>query len=86
MKTLVEQFPAQLSKALEIGRSAKLKAAKNEIRNVLITGLGGSGIGGTIVAMARCEATIIKNPAAGGPLNNSHGFQEMVSSSAQPPA
>ena len=50
MKTLVEQFPAQLSKALEIGRSAKLKTAKNEIRNVLITGLGGSGIGGTIVS------------------------------------
>lgn len=50
MKTLVEQFPSQLSKAIEIGRSAKLQAAKNEIRNVLITGLGGSGIGGTIVS------------------------------------
>jgi glucose/mannose-6-phosphate isomerase len=50
MKTLVEQFPSQLSKAIEIGRSAKLRAAKNEIRNVLITGLGGSGIGGTIIS------------------------------------
>ncbi len=50
MKTLVEQFPSQLSKAIEIGRSAKLTAAKNEIRNVLVTGLGGSGIGGTIVS------------------------------------
>jgi glucose/mannose-6-phosphate isomerase len=50
MKTLVEQFPSQLNKAIEIGRSAKLNAAKNDIRNVLITGLGGSGIGGTIIS------------------------------------
>lgn len=50
MKTLVKDFPAQLSKAVQIARAAKLTPAKNEIRNVLITGLGGSGIGGTIVS------------------------------------
>lgn len=50
MRTLVEQFPAQLEKALEIGRAAKLSTAKNKVQNVLITGLGGSGIGGTIIS------------------------------------
>jgi len=49
MKTLIENFPNQLSEALQIAQAAKLSAGKN-ISNVLITGLGGSGIGGTIVA------------------------------------
>lgn len=50
MKTLIEQFPSQLTKAIEIGSKAKFSAQKNTVKNVLITGLGGSGIGGTIVA------------------------------------
>lgn len=49
MKNLVENFPNQLAKALQIAQNAKIAAGKN-IQNVLITGLGGSGIGGTIVA------------------------------------
>lgn len=61
MKTLVKDFPGQLSKAVEIARAAKLSPAKNEIHNVLITGLGGSGIGGTIVselAFPECKAPV----------------------------
>ncbi|MAX81909.1 MAG: bifunctional phosphoglucose/phosphomannose isomerase [Crocinitomicaceae bacterium] len=50
MKSLIQAFPQQLSEALSIGKGAELRPAKNEIRNVLITGLGGSGIGGSIVA------------------------------------
>jgi glucose/mannose-6-phosphate isomerase len=49
MKTLVQNFPAQLTEAIAIGKAAKLKPATTEIRNVLICGLGGSGIGGSIV-------------------------------------
>ena len=49
MKTLVENFPNQLAEALQIAQASKVTAGKN-ISNVLITGLGGSGIGGTIVA------------------------------------
>lgn len=49
MKNLVENFPNQLKEALQIAQSAKISAGKN-IQNVLITGLGGSGIGGTIVS------------------------------------
>jgi glucose/mannose-6-phosphate isomerase len=49
MKNLVQNFPKQLSEALQISGAAKISAGKN-IQNVLITGLGGSGIGGTIAA------------------------------------
>ena len=50
MKKLVENFPAQLTDAIRIGENAKLTASKRKISNVLICGLGGSGIGGTIVS------------------------------------
>ena len=49
MRNLIESFPAQLEQALAIGNKARLKPAKNKIQNILITGLGGSGIGGSIV-------------------------------------
>jgi len=50
MKSLVENFGSQLKEALEIGEKAELTKAKKPISNVLITGMGGSGIGGTIVS------------------------------------
>ncbi len=50
MQSLVEGFPGQLEEALRIGKSALLSEPKQEIRNVLICGLGGSGIGGTIIS------------------------------------
>lgn len=49
MKTLVANFSKQLTEAIAIGSSAKLTASPNKIANVLICGLGGSGIGGSIV-------------------------------------
>jgi glucose/mannose-6-phosphate isomerase len=50
MKELVASFTAQLRQAVEIGEKATFTAPAKEIRNVLITGLGGSGIGGSIIA------------------------------------
>jgi len=50
MKTLVANFSKQLVEAITIGNNAKLTEAKAPIKNVLICGLGGSGIGGSIVA------------------------------------
>lgn len=50
MKTLVTDFTRHLSEALEIGAKAKLSKAENKIEHVVITGLGGSGIGGTLVS------------------------------------
>jgi glucose/mannose-6-phosphate isomerase len=64
MKELVANFPLQLKEAIEIGEKAKINKPKNEIKNVLITGLGGSGIGGTIVAEIvayECPVPIIVN-------------------------
>jgi glucose/mannose-6-phosphate isomerase len=50
MKSLVAGFPGQLKEAIEIGSKAELKGQSNAINNIVITGLGGSGIGGTIVS------------------------------------
>lgn len=67
MKELIETFPNQIRDALAIFRSTTLKPASGEIRNVLITGLGGSGIGGTI-------ASEICNRHAGIPVNVSKDY------------
>ena len=50
MKKLISQFTDQLADALNIGDNAQLVKSKKEIQNIVITGLGGSGIGGKIVA------------------------------------
>lgn len=50
MKTLIENFSKQLREAIEIGVKSEIEKPKSEIRNIVITGLGGSGIGGTIVS------------------------------------
>ena len=44
MKALVDQFPAQLREAIVIGEKFSMTKPSKEIRNILITGLGGSGI------------------------------------------
>jgi glucose/mannose-6-phosphate isomerase len=50
MNTLIAEFPQNISEALEIASNAKISTPSNEIRNVLICGMGGSGIGGRMVA------------------------------------
>jgi glucose/mannose-6-phosphate isomerase len=50
MKELIASFTAQLRQAVDIGEKATFTKPANEIKNVLITGLGGSGIGGSIIA------------------------------------
>ncbi len=49
MKTLVQNFTKQLSEAKTIADKAIISASDN-IQNIVITGLGGSGIGGTILS------------------------------------
>jgi glucose/mannose-6-phosphate isomerase len=63
MKTLVEGFTKQLQEALDIANSAIL-TKKNNIQNIVVTGLGGSGIGGTILSelvQTECPIPIIVN-------------------------
>lgn len=61
MKTLIENFSNQLREAIHIGEQAsrELGTKSKKISNVLISGLGGSGIGGTIVSeLVAMEATV----------------------------
>lgn len=67
MKTLVANFSKQLTEALNIGNGAKLTASKNKISNVLICGLGGSGIGGSIIS-----ELVVGNATV--PINISKGY------------
>ena len=55
MKTLIENFSNQLIDGLEIGSSTKILPSKTEINNVVISGLGGSGIGGTLASQLISE-------------------------------
>jgi glucose/mannose-6-phosphate isomerase len=50
MKKLISSFTNQLRDAINIGNNAKLTQTEKKINNIVITGLGGSGIGGKIVA------------------------------------
>lgn len=49
MKKLILDFPIQLHEAIIIGKNYRFKAEAKDFTNVVVTGLGGSGIGGSIV-------------------------------------
>ncbi|KAB2808736.1 bifunctional phosphoglucose/phosphomannose isomerase [Phaeocystidibacter luteus] len=49
MKDLIADFPKHLKDALSIANEAQLRSQGMRPANVLITGMGGSGIGGSIV-------------------------------------
>lgn len=59
MKKLVEAFPSHLQEALTIGRSAQLTKPNHTIENIVISGLGGSGIGGKIVSQLVSEKVTV---------------------------
>ena len=64
MKKLIESFTTHLISALEIGNKNDFLAPKNAIDQVLIGGLGGSGIGGTIVSQLiadECKVPVVIN-------------------------
>lgn len=59
MHTWVAEFDTQLSDAEQISKQASLHKSEFDIHNVLIAGLGGSGIGATIVSeLAKTNSTI----------------------------
>lgn len=49
MKKLIEGFTRQLAEALRIGQAVDLVRPGSDIRNILITGMGSSGIGANLV-------------------------------------
>jgi len=50
MDELIAGFTNQIKRAVSIGESAKLKKNRVPVRSILLSGLGGSGIGGTILS------------------------------------
>ncbi len=75
MQHLIDAFPKQLKEALEIGRKAQLKAPGGPYANVVVTGLGGSGIGGRIAAQlvhkeAKCPIEVYNNYYLPGYVNH----------------
>jgi glucose/mannose-6-phosphate isomerase len=50
MKELIEQFPQNLADAAAIAHKHTFKKPSHEVKNILIVGMGGSGIGGRIVS------------------------------------
>jgi len=49
MKNLIEAFPQNIKDAAVIGKAFEFQTPKNEVKNIIICGLGGSGIGAKIV-------------------------------------
>ncbi len=50
MENLIKRFPKQLDEAMAIGRSSEIRPVKIDIKNILVCGMGGSGIGGNFVS------------------------------------
>lgn len=49
MEKLISAFPANITEALSIAKQSSFKKLNNEIHNIVICGMGGSGIGGKLV-------------------------------------
>lgn len=61
MEKLITAFPQNITDALNIAAKVSLTPAKNPIHNVVICGMGGSGIGGRLVAQwvqAECPVPV----------------------------
>lgn len=73
MRRLVDIFTKQLTEGLEIGLKANLKSPQNPINSIIITGLGGSGIGGKIATQLVSDQ--LKIPAI---INNDYNLPAFV--------
>ena len=49
MNDYINDFTNHLTDAMEIGETSIFKTSEKKFHNILICGLGGSGIGGTII-------------------------------------
>ncbi|MDP1675786.1 MAG: bifunctional phosphoglucose/phosphomannose isomerase [Bacteroidota bacterium] len=64
MRNLILNFPAQATEAVTIGNAAKVKLNVSKIKNIVITGLGGSAIGGDLLRAYladKCDVPVIVN-------------------------
>jgi len=58
MKELIEDFTKHITNSMDISNSSSLTSFNGKIENVLICGLGGSGIGGTIISQVVADHAI----------------------------
>ena len=76
MREFIKDFPAQLKDALKVSPEMKISEPENDIFNIVIAGLGGSGIGGTIVSQLianQIDIPVVVNKTYGIPnLVNKH--------------
>jgi len=68
MNNYIADFTNHLNDALSIGLSSKFNSSKSDINNILICGLGGSGIGGSII-------TDIVNDTISVPIKATKGYE-----------
>lgn len=64
MRSLILNFPKQAEEAVAIGTAAKIKLNTKKIQNIVITGLGGSAIGGDLLRAYladKCAVPVIVN-------------------------
>jgi glucose/mannose-6-phosphate isomerase len=64
MRNLILNFPKQVEEAIAIGVNAKLKIKTKGIENIVISGLGGSAIGGDLIRAYfadKCDVPVIVN-------------------------
>lgn len=62
MDTYINEFADQLQTAIEIGEKAQITSSNHPIQNILLSGLGGSGIGGVLTSdLLRNELAIPMN-------------------------
>ena len=78
MRDLVSDFTKHLEKAVEIGAKTQFNNTNKKFSNVLISGLGGSGIVGTIAS--QLVAQEIKVPVI---VNKDYSISEFVDAPIQ---
>jgi glucose/mannose-6-phosphate isomerase len=64
MRNLILNFPQQAAEAVVIGEAAKIKLNVSKVKNIVITGLGGSAIGGDLLRAYladKCNVPVIVN-------------------------
>jgi glucose/mannose-6-phosphate isomerase len=64
MRNLILNFPKQAEEAVAIGNAAKIKLNTKKVQNIIITGLGGSAIGGDLLRAYladKCDVPVIVN-------------------------
>ena len=59
MYDLIQSFPQQLEEAIVLGKQAKLTPTKEAIHHVVVSSMGGSGLGGVLVKQCVADQLLV---------------------------